>query len=244
MFRSNNPVISKFENTVDFVNVEATYQGVSTKVALLVLVAVLAATSVYFGFLPNSLFNFALVMSGFGGTLCVLLGMIFPTVAKFTSWIYSFCEGVLIGVLCYLGEQYVPGISIMAISITATIFISMLILYSSKIVIVTSKFKRIFMTVFFSMFISSLILTLVHYFSNGALTGFVDSYGFTLVVSVLYTALASVMLFMDFERIRFAVNNRIDKKYEWVLALGLMITLIWLFVEVFKLILIVAQRDN
>ena len=151
---------------------------------------------------------------------------------------------LLIGVLCYLGEQYVPGISIMAISITATIFISMLILYSSKIVIVTSKFKRIFMTVFFSMFISSLILTLVHYFSNGALTGFVDSYGFTLVVSVLYTALASVMLFMDFERIRFAVNNRIDKKYEWVLALGLMITLIWLFVEVFKLILIVEQRDN
>ena len=244
MFRSNNPVLSKYTRTVDFVNDEATYSGVSTKVALLILVTVLSAVSVIANVLPNSLFNIALAMSGLGGFLCVFLGTIFPTVAKFTSWIYAFCEGVLIGILCMIGETIVPGISVMAVSITAAIFLSMLILYSSKIVVVTSRFSRIFMTIFFSMFIGTLVLSLVNLLTNGSLNGFFNNYSVVLGISVIYTVLASVMLLMDFERIRQAVDGRVDKKYEWVLALGLMVTLIWLFVEIFRLIIILSQRDN
>ena len=244
MFRTNNPVISKVRDTVDFVTEEATYKGVATKVSLLVLVTVLAALSVYTGILPPALLYGALIFSGFGTFLCVLLGSIFPGAAKITSWIYAFCEGVLIGILCMLGEQFVPGISIMTIAITACVFFSLLILHSSRIVVVTNGFQRFIITAFFSMFFATLILSLVNLFTKGSLNGLFESYSLTLIVSAVYILLATGMLLIDFERIKQAVYSRVDKKYEWTLALGLMVTLIWLFVEIFRFVLIIASRDN
>lgn len=244
MFRTNNPIISKVGSTVDFVSEEASFKGVMSKVGMLVLVTILSAIGAVSGLLPDSLVMTGLILSGLGTFLCILIGSIFPTAAKVTSWIYAFAEGVLIGFVCLIAEEYVPGISIMAVSVTACIFFSLLIMYSTKIINVTSKFQKIVYTVFFSMFFGSIILMLVNLFTNGSVAGFLNNYSVALVISLIYVVLASAMLLIDFERIQTAVNYRVDKKYEWTLALGLMVTLVWLFMEILRLILIIASRNR
>lgn len=239
MFRTNNPVISKVTNSVDFVNEEASYKGITLKVTMLVIIAMVAAIFAASNIIPANLGYAMIVIGGIGSFIFVLVGTISARASKVCSWLYSFFEGFLIGSICAIVEPMVPGISVMALAITASIFACMLIIYNTKIIRVTSRFQKVFMTVFFSMFIGSLILMIFGMFSNIQL-----SYGMVIGISVVYCILASFMLLMDFERIKTVVENRMDKKYEWMMALGLMVTLVWLFIEVLRLILLVVSRDN
>ena len=68
--------------------------------------------------------------------------------------------------------------------------------------------------------------------------------GLVILISVIVLIYGALMLAMDFERVKSIVANGFDKRYEWMAALGLMVTLIWIYIEALRLLAIIASRRD
>jgi uncharacterized YccA/Bax inhibitor family protein len=68
--------------------------------------------------------------------------------------------------------------------------------------------------------------------------------GLVLLISGFVLIYGAFMLAMDFEQVNVIVSNGFDKRYEWMAALGLMVTLIWIYIEVLRLLAILASRSR
>ena len=97
--------------------------------------------------------------------------------------------------------------------------------------------------------ISILIISLVYAISalvapgNILIVALTQNTGLMLLVSGFILLYGAFMLAMDFEQVKMVVANGFDKRYEWMAALGLMVTLIWIYIEVLRLLAILADRD-
>jgi len=137
----------------------------------------------------------------------------------------------------------VPGAPYAAIIATTAIFFVMLFLYSSRIIRVTTRFRKIMYAVLFGI--------LFFFIGFGLMSLFVDmnaifgnSYGLAIGISVFLIVYGALMLTLDFDRAEAIVSSGADKKYEWMVALGLMVTIVWLYIEILRLIMIVASKRD
>jgi uncharacterized YccA/Bax inhibitor family protein len=73
---------------------------------------------------------------------------------------------------------------------------------------------------------------------------FGNSYGLAIGISVFLIIYGALMLTLDFDRAEAIVSSGADKKYEWMVALGLMVTIVWLYIEILRLIMIVASKRD
>jgi uncharacterized YccA/Bax inhibitor family protein len=139
-------------------------------------------------------------------------------------------------------NSYAPGAGITAIIGTATIFFVMLFLYSSRTIRVTSRFRRIMFSILISIllvFITTFIINLI----NPGIFGDA-SIGLLVGISIFLIIFGALMLALDFDRAESIVESGADKRYEWVVAIGLMVTLVWIYMEILRLILILSSRRN
>jgi uncharacterized YccA/Bax inhibitor family protein len=95
-------------------------------------------------------------------------------------------------------------------------------------------------TLLVGLLITSLILLVLSLF--GALGGL--SLGFLLLISAVSSVVASLYLLIDFDNIAKLIASGADRQYEWVFALSLMVTLVWLYIELLRLIAILSRRRN
>ncbi len=173
------------------------------------------------------------IFVGFGA---VMLSMFKPNLAKFLGPVYAIAYGFAVGAISKGYETFYNGIVIQAVLATASVFLVMLVLYRTRIIKVTDKFRRavIFATLgvmvlylgswIFSMFGGSLP------FLNG------DNMLLSIVFSVFVCGLAAMNLALDFDFIERATKAGMPKDYEWVAALGLVVTLVWLYLELLRLL--------
>jgi uncharacterized YccA/Bax inhibitor family protein len=132
-------------------------------------------------------------------------------------------------------ESFQDGIVVQAIGATLSVFLVMLVLYRTRIIKVTDKFRRavIFatlgiMVLYGVSFLMSLFGASISFINSPSLLGI----GF----SVLVCGIASLNLALDFDRIERGVQGNMPKDYEWVAALGLLVTLVWLYLEMLRLL--------
>lgn len=155
--------------------------------------------------------------------------------------IYAASEGLLLGGISAMFEKAYPGIAIEAIGSTFMALFSMLFLYRIGAIKCTDKFRSV-------LFISTLSIAGI-YFINliGSFFGmqipqiFTSSsigIGFSLVVIVI----ASLNLIIDFDFIERGAQNLLGKSYEWYGAFGLMVTLVWLYIEILNLLAKLRER--
>ena len=241
-----NPVFSGIR-VDEGIETEASIKGVAGKTLLLFGIAVLSAIlSITTGFefiLGNSFAYFAIVITAL---ICGVVGKVNPNAAKVCSVIYAACEGAVLGLLSFLFEAAVGGIVLTAVLITATIFGVMLMLYSTNIIKVNAKFVRVMSGIG----ITILVVSLVYFISflinpnNILITALTGNTSIVLLISGLVLIYGAFMLALDFEQVNVIVANGFDKKYDWTAALGLMVTLIWIYVEVLRLLLILARNRD
>ena len=155
--------------------------------------------------------------------------------AKFLGPVYSIGYGFAVGAISRMYESFQDGIVVQAIGATLSVFLVMLVLYRVRIIKVTDKFRRaiIFatlgiMVLYGVSFLMSLFGASISFINSPSLFGI----GFSVVVCVV----ASLNLALDFDRIERGVNARMPKDYEWVSALGLLVTLVWLYLEMLRLL--------
>lgn len=153
---------------------------------------------------------------------------------------FAAIEGVMVGAVSVLFETIYPGIVVTAVLGTLGAFAAMLVAYKVKALRATPKFTRWIVMLTFGYFIFALLnlgSSLIFGFS-----AFYDTGLLGLGISVFAVGLASLNLILDFDYIERGVNNGLPQKESWRAAFGLMVTLVWLYIEMLRLISILRQN--
>ena len=175
------------------------------------------------------------------GFIAVLVAMRKPKLAKILGPVYALAYGFAVGAISKGYETFYDGIVLQAVMATASVFFVMLVLYRTRIIKVTDKFRRavIFATIgVMVLYLSSFVMSLFGAslpFLNG------DNLGLSILFSVFVCGLAAMNLALDFDFIERATNAGMPKDYEWVAALGLVVTLVWLYLELLRLLSYLRQ---
>ena len=237
--RSSNPVFKSIERSEVFSSAEsATYTGITLKTTFMLLIAVLTGflTIIYAGEAAYPL----MIISMFVALIAVIVGSRSARLARPFAIVYAAAEGVLLGVITYIFEVFYPGVAITALVGTASIFTVMLFLYSSRTIRVTPRFTKMMYSILLGMllfFVTSMLINLfartqVIYFSNTA----------SLLISGFIILFGGFMLTIHFDRAESIVNGGFGKEYEWMVALGLMVTIVWIYLELLRFLAILANN--
>lgn len=157
---------------------------------------------------------------------------------------YATAQGAALGAISGILNVAYPGIVTQALIGTASVFVVMLLLFRSGKVRTSPKATKIFLGATLGYMLFSLInfglqLTGVTEDAWGLRTG-VEIFGIPLgvILGVLAIGLASYSLVMDFEYIKNGVESRVPRRYGWMAAYGLTVTIIWLYMEILRLLAI------
>jgi len=200
-----------------------TAAGVYDKVAILVVLAI--ATGVYNYFAQNNILIFVGLFGAFG---CAMLGMFKPTTAKFAAPFYALLEGLALGGLTAYYATGNTGIVPMAIIFTAGIFLAALIVFRSGLVKVTPRFMAVTMIGL----VGFVLVALAQAFGIASLNSPTE----ILVIGLIGVVLGTMMLFVDFNFIYQAEAAHLPAEAEWFGALMLMISLVFVYLNILRVL--------
>lgn len=154
---------------------------------------------------------------------------------KYLVPVYAACEGLFLGGISATFEASYPGIVVSAISGTFAALFAMLILYRARVIQCTDKFRSV-------IFISTLsiagiyLIDLIGHFFGLSVPMLYSAGTFGLLVSVAIVVVAALNLIIDFDFIERASERNFPKDYEWYGAFGLIVTIVWLYIEILRLL--------
>ncbi|HEV7206446.1 MAG TPA: Bax inhibitor-1/YccA family protein [Jatrophihabitans sp.] len=196
---------------------------------------ILLAGAVAWFALPDNLFLPALIISAMGG-LGLGLYMSFTMKVKApTALLYSVFEGVLLGAISHVFEQRFHGIVIQAVTGTAMVAGGMLFVYKIGAIRVTPKLTRIIVGATIGAFGLMIVNLVAHLFSSDGLglrSGGPVAIGFSLLCIVI----AAFNLVLDFDMIERGIRQGAPQQLAWYAAFGLTVTLVWLYIEILRLL--------
>lgn len=244
----SNPVLNEDTFNQMHYNIDSTEvmskNGVVSKISILLGITTLTAIMSWYviaaGMVPFNeilLYGSAIIAAILGFIISFKMNLA-PTLSPF----YAAFEGVFLGIISLYFESLFPGLVMQAILGTFAVFFTLLVLYASKIIVVTEKFRSTVMVLTIAAAIVYLFSFLMSMFGIGALaihkSGMIGI-GFSLIVM----AVASANLLIDFDNIEKGINSFAPKKYEWYCAFGTMVTIVWLYIEILRLLAKLRSRD-
>ena len=231
--RSGNPVLSKktFDNTISSDN-KMTIEGTVNKTAISLFLLVGA------GYLTFNTINLVLLIGcGIGGFILAIITVYKKEWAPITVPIYAVLEGGMLGGISYMYNSLYDGIVTNAILLTVAILVSLLIAYRSGYIKATENFKLGIFAATGGIAIVYLINFVMGFFGTGLGVMSINnasplSIGFSIVVVII----AALNLVLDFDFIEEGAEKGAPKYMEWYGAFGLLVTLIWLYLEILRLL--------
>jgi uncharacterized YccA/Bax inhibitor family protein len=203
-----------------------------------IVVLVAAVTWYYVAGLPStSPAPMALMLAGMFGGLGVGLLIAFKKTINVPLIVtYAVLEGVLVGAISEVFNQRWPGIVTTAVIATLCTFAGMLLGYKTGLIKVTDKSRRIFGMAIMGYLLFGLVNVVAAFMGVGDGWGFGGSGPVGIAISALGVGLASYSLAIDFDSVTRAVNAQLPEKYSWLLAHGFIVTLVWLYLEILRLL--------
>jgi len=255
-FKSNNPFLSKkftdnnttLYNTsgqpveiIDYNNTMTVQGAISKSFIMFALLLAGAAITWYMAF--NGQNPLTLTIGGaIIGLVLVIAASVSPKNAPYLAPAYALFEGLFIGGISALFEVRYPGVVFQAVGASLVTFAVCLALYRFGVVKVTEQFKSI--VIASTLAIASFYLISMLFYWIGGVTFF--HHGNTLMsigFSVFVIVIAALNLFLDFDMIEQGAQRKLPKYMEWFGAMGLIITLVWLYVEFLRLISKLQSRN-
>jgi len=240
MMRTGNPVLSakawsQFATDADRPTA-MTVQGTVNKTAVLLALVLLPAAVTWHWAATRPEVILPWMWGGLIAGLVLALVTIFKkTWAPVTAPLYALAEGVFLGAISSLFNQVYPGIVVQAVALTFGVCFCMLAIYKMRIIRATERFKMGVVSATGAIFLVYMVTiglglfgVRVPYIHGSGLIGI----GFSLVVVVI----ASLNLVLDFDFIEKGAAAGAPKYMEWYGAFGLMVTLIWLYLELLRLL--------
>jgi len=215
-----------------------TFDDVVTKTAITMALLVLTAAAAWFA-MPESLYFPAMVLSGLVGFVVVMVVSFRRNVSPGLVLLYAAIEGVFIGMISKVFESYYPGI--VAQAVVATFFAAGATLAAYKFfnIRVTAKFSKIVIIstiAFAALMLVNFVFSLAT--GSGGLRGGIVGpvSGLAVLISLFAIVLAVLNLVLDFDYIEKGVQSGAPARESWRGAFGLTVTMVWLYVEMLRLI--------
>lgn len=154
---------------------------------------------------------------------------------RFTAPLYAIAQGVLVGSISKIYSEVYDGIVVQAVLATFGVFVAMLFLYANRIVKVTQKMRSVIIIATAGIFLFYMISIVLSLF--GASMDFVwDGGPFSIAISAGICVVAALNLLLDFDAIERGIQHRAPSWFSWFAAFGLMVTVIWLYLEILRLL--------
>ncbi|MDR0340305.1 MAG: Bax inhibitor-1/YccA family protein [Puniceicoccales bacterium] len=214
-----------------------TARGTFGRTAILLLLAIGAAvfswTNPYVdpAAIGAKLAIFSLV--GFGLALATIFRMDW---SPYTAPAYAIAEGLVLGTISRLLNGVYPGIVAQAVALTFAVFAAMLLLYRFRIIQVTDRFRTIVVAATAAICAVYLLSLLLRLFGGTGMGFLQQATPFGIIFSLLVVAIAALNLVINFDFIERVSRYGAPKYMEWYAAFGLILTLLWLYVEVLNLL--------
>ena len=233
--RSGNPAFSQGFGINQSVTGEVmTLDGTVNKTGILLGLCIGGA---YFGWNAPGLVLPAILI----GFVIALFTIFRPKNSPYTAPAYAAIEGVALGGITMIFESQYPGIGIQAIGLTFGILASLLFCYKSGIIKPTENLRLMIFAGTMGIFILYLVSFIMSFFGNSI--GFIHSNGlFGIGFSLFVVAIASLNLVLDFDFIEEGAEKGMPKYLEWYGAFSLMVTLVWLYLEILRLLAKLRSR--
>lgn len=224
-----------------------TISGTTNKTAVLLALALTGAVVPWRLFFlsgdPATVMPFVLI-GGLGGLVLAMVTIFKKTWAKVTAPLYALAEGLALGGVSALFEVRYPGIVLSAVGLTFGTLLALLTAYKLNVIKATENFK---MGVFAAtgaialLYLASFVLRIF-----GIQIGFIHSSGtFGILFSLGVVVVAALNLVLDFDFIEDGARRGAPKYMEWYAAFGLMVTLVWLYLEILRLLAkLQGRRSN
>lgn len=239
--RSGNPVLKGDVFTGDKVysaEEAMSIQGVVNKTLILLLLAVLSASWIWSN--PLALMNYIWPLA-IGGLVLAIVTVFKKNWACFTSPLYAVIEGLLLGVISSVLEKVYPGIVIQAVSLTFGTTFCLLLAYKTRLIKATENFKLGVVAATGGIAVVYLIDMALRFFGRNI--PFIHESGtFGIVFSVFVVVVAALNLVLDFDFIEEGSRRGAPKYLEWYAAFSLLVTLVWLYLEILRLLSKIRRR--
>tara|TARA_B100001758_G_scaffold89362_1_gene76182 strand:+ start:777 stop:1514 length:738 start_codon:yes stop_codon:yes gene_type:complete len=232
-YRSGNPVLNK--STFLSSDVQSEKMTINGTVNKTLISLILLITSGYYCF--TSISPIIIIGGAIGGLIVAIITIFKKEWAPITVPIYALLEGCFLGGISYMYNTMYEGIVSNAIFLTIGILLSLLFAYKSGWIKPTENFKLGLVAATGGIFIVYLVNFVMSFF--GSQMGIMDinnSSMFSIGFSLFVVVIASLNLVLDFDFIEEGAEKGAPKYMEWYGAFGLLVTLIWLYLEILRLL--------
>jgi uncharacterized YccA/Bax inhibitor family protein len=239
LFRSTNPVLKEKAFAGQLATGEAmTIQGTVNKTGLLLLLVVVSAAWTWglsHSETPEAAFPW-MIGGALAGFVVAIVTVFKKTWSPLTAPIYALLEGLFLGGISAVFERSYPGIAVQAVSLTFAVMFVMLLAYKFGIIRATRGFKLGVIAATGGIALVYMANMLMSLFFHTRMSFLYSSSPLSIGISLFVVVIAALNLIIDFDMIENAARMGAPKYMEWYGAFGLMVTLIWLYMEILRLL--------
>jgi uncharacterized YccA/Bax inhibitor family protein len=165
-----------------------------------------------------------------------------PQWAKYIAPVYAVGQGFAVGAISAYYNTFFSGIVVQAVGATLGVFLVMLLLYQTRIIKVTERFRRVVIVATLGVMAFYLVSFIVNLFGP-EVTFLREPNALGILFSIGVSALAALNLTLDFDFIERGTKAGLAKDFEWYAGFGLMVTLVWLYLELLRLLALLQSRN-
>lgn len=247
LFESNNPVLNQrvLDKAIPVQGEAMTIRGTVNKLSF--LFALLLAAAVYsWGLIGKGETGQAGMLAMGGAFVGFILAMIMIFKKPWSAYLapaYALAEGLFLGAITALFNAKWQGIAFQAVGLTIGTFLAMLVLYRFRVIRATERFKSIIFTAMLGILIFYLAIWILGMF-HVSMPALAPGSPLAIGISLFIVAIAALRLIVDFDNIETGAAQGAPKYFEWYASFSLLVTLIWLYLEILKLLAQLNSRKS
>ncbi|MEN8118828.1 MAG: Bax inhibitor-1/YccA family protein [Bacteroidota bacterium] len=241
--QSSNPALGKNALSRVYENTDQGVMTINGAIHKTILALLLVSLSAYFTWnhaLATGSLSYGM-FGAIGGFAVAILTIFKPQWSHITTPIYAILEGLFLGGISAFFNQMYPGIAFQAIVLTFGVAFAMLFAYRSGLIKASSKFKKGIVAATGGIAIFYLLNIVFGMFGGGVSLANMGMLG--IGIQVFIVGIAALNLILDFDMIERLSAQGAPKVMEWYGAFGLTVTLVWLYLEILKLLALLSGRD-
>lgn len=252
LFESGNPTLSQkifSRNAAELSGEVMTVRGAINKFGFLMFMVIGAAAYTWHLYTQGSyqLMQTLMYVGLFGGLVCAIVISFKPQWANYLAPVYGLLEGLMLGafsaILNDAFKEKFPNLVMTAVGLTFGVAIAMFLLYNFKIIKPTEKFKSVLISAISGVFFLYLIWFVLMLFKvNVSFMNWNDASPLGIGINIFVIVIAALTLILDFERIETAADSGAPKYMEWYGAFGLLVSIVWLYIQMLKILSRFASR--
>jgi uncharacterized YccA/Bax inhibitor family protein len=248
LFKSGNPTLSEkqFEKTIHISGEQSmTIKGTLNKFGFLMLMLMAGAFLTWNQFEQGANPMPWMIGGVIGGLVVAIVIMFKKEWSPFLAPAYAIMEGLFIGgISAFFNDYFYEGIVMHAVGLTFAVAASMYLLYSFRIITVTNKLRSIIFIATASIAVFYLLTWILGFFDvQFTFLSSTDGSTFGIIFSLIVIVIAALNLLLDFDMIEQGTQMGAPKYMEWYGAFGLLVTMVWLYIEILRLLARLNSRD-